>query len=145
MDTLPNLPCMCASLRRLTRAVTQLYDDELRPANLRSTQFTVLQALSLAGDVTQATLGEILAMDSTTLTRTLDILIREGWVVKVRGEDRREWRIGLTGSGKAKLRHAEPFWQKAQTRLQAANGSPASDDLRSLIYQLTNALKKEKI
>ncbi len=71
---LPNLPCMCASFRRASRALTQLYDEALRPVGLRATQFTILQALSLTGEVSQGELAQILAMDSTTLTRTLRIM-----------------------------------------------------------------------
>ncbi len=72
---------MCASLRRASRSLTQLYDEALRPLGLRATQFTILQALSLAGEVSQGELAQILAMDSTTLTRTLRIMGREGWIV----------------------------------------------------------------
>ena len=72
----PPLPCFCASLRRASRALTQVYEQALRPLGLRGTQFTVLQALSLAGEVPQGELGRILAMDSTTLTRTLEIMRR---------------------------------------------------------------------
>src|ERR1700756_3363536 len=95
----PMLPCMCASLRTAARAVTQLYEEEMRPTGLRSSQFTILQALSLAGDVTQGKLGELLAMDSTSLTRTLAIMSRNGWIEKRRGQDRREWRLHLSRSG----------------------------------------------
>jgi DNA-binding MarR family transcriptional regulator len=70
-----------------------------RPLGLRGTQFTVLQSLSLAGEVTQGMLGQMLAMDSTTLTRTLEIMVRRGWIEKRRGEDRREWRIRLSKPG----------------------------------------------
>ena len=42
MPAIVALPCMCASLRRAARALTQLYDDALRPLGLRATQFTVL-------------------------------------------------------------------------------------------------------
>ena len=72
--SIPMLPCMCATFRRSARAVTQHYDEALRPLGLRATQFTILQALSLTGEVSQGELGEILAMDSTTLTRTLEIM-----------------------------------------------------------------------
>src|SRR5437868_1305593 len=50
---IPALPCMCASLRRASRALTQRYDDALRPLGLTITQFTILQALSLAGEISQ--------------------------------------------------------------------------------------------
>src|SRR6201982_454768 len=96
---IPTLPCICASLRRASRVVTQLYEDALRPTGLRGTQFTVLQALSLAGEVSQGDLGRILAIDSTTLPRTLTIMSRHGWIAKRRGQDRREWRMRLSRAG----------------------------------------------
>ena len=134
------LPCVCASLRRASRAVTQLYEDALRPLGLGATQFSVLQALSMTGSVTQRTLGEILGMDSTTLTRTLRILIRRGWVKKIRGEDRREWHIGLTKAGNTQLKLALPRWQEAQARLRQALGGDAWEELRKITQTVTDAV-----
>ena len=51
---LPSLGCACANLRRAGRAVTQLYDEALRPEGLRTTQFTLLQVLARAGSVGMA-------------------------------------------------------------------------------------------
>ena len=75
---IPDLVCMCETVRRASRALTQLYDETLRPLGLRATQFTILQVLSRTGELSQGELGQILAMDSTTLTRTLRILRRAG-------------------------------------------------------------------
>src|SRR6516165_4760442 len=86
---LPSLPCLCGSMRRATRALTQLYERELAPVGLSATQMTILQVLSRAGEVTQGSLGEILAMDSTSLTRTLAIMRRDEWLEELRGADRR--------------------------------------------------------
>src|SRR6202022_3057883 len=96
----PSLPCMCASFRRASRALTQLYDQALRPVGLRATQFTILQELSLAGEVSQGGRAQILAMDSTTLTRTLRIMGREGWIAERRGADRRERLLRLAKAGR---------------------------------------------
>src|SRR5260370_12932845 len=123
---------MCASLRRTSRALTQLYEDALRPVGLRATQFTVLQTLSLAGEVTQGELAQILAMDSTTLTRTLNIMGRHGWIAKKRGEDRREWRMRLSKAGEAEFKQALPHWERAQTRLRLHPREQLSDNLITL-------------
>jgi DNA-binding MarR family transcriptional regulator len=136
----PSLPCMCASLRRASRSLTQLYEEALRPVELRATQFTVLQTLSLAGEVTQGKLGQILAMDSTTLTRTLTIMGRHGWIAKRRGEDRREWRMRLSKAGEMQLKQALPHWEKAQTRLRRQLGEELSNNLMKLTQKVTNAL-----
>ena len=120
--TVVPLPCAATSLRRATRAVTRLYDRELRESGLRSTQFTLLQALDIAGEVTQGRLGSILSLDSTTLTRSLQTLIEEGWVKETRGDDRRERYLQLTPSGRRKYQEAKPAWRRAQNRLIKAIG-----------------------
>ena len=87
---LPELPCACANLRRAARAVTRMYNQELQPSELELTQFTLLMTLDLTGEITQKALGNLLAMDSTTLTRTLSFLVDHGWIGAKQGEDRRE-------------------------------------------------------
>jgi len=116
------LPCTCANLRRASRAVTQLYDDALRDTGLRVTQFTLLQALSLAGDLTQRQLGEFLAIDSTTLTRTLGPLEDRGWIRSRAGADRRERHWEITAAGRVRLAKAKPAWEKAQRRMRTGVG-----------------------
>src|ERR1700736_2534265 len=103
---IPDLPCMCGSLRRTSRALTQLYDQALRPLSLSPTQLTILQVLSRAGEVSQGHLGEMLAMDSTSLTRTIAIMRRQSWLAERPGKDRRERRLRLSSTGEAQLGRA---------------------------------------
>jgi DNA-binding MarR family transcriptional regulator len=133
---LPILPCMCANFRRTSRALTHLYETALRPLGLRATQFTILQALERAGEVSQGQLGEILAMDSTSLTRTLAIMRRQGWLAEHPGKDRRERRLDLSSSGKAKLKRALPVWENVQSRLRHHVGQQAWNDLLQLTHQV---------
>lgn len=135
---MPELPCMCASLRRSARALTQMYEAELRPLGLRSSQLTILQVLSRTGELTQKKLGEILAMDSTSLTRTLAVMLREGWITERRGEDRRERWIGMARAGEKKLSKALPAWEKVQDRLRQEIGPQSWKDLMQLTRQLTH-------
>lgn len=140
---LPALPCMCANFRRASRALTQLYEQALRPLGLRATQFTILQVLSQAGEVSQGQLGAMLAMDSTTLTRTLAIMERHGWIAERRGEDRRERRLRLAKAGETQLSRALPAWEKVQARLRRRVGEEAWKDLRQLTNQLTDLAASE--
>ena len=116
------LPCACASLRRAARIVSQLYDRKMRPSGLKGTQFTLLQALTIAGEISQGELGNILGLDSTTLTRTLALLRKKRWIAAKRGEDRREIRLTLTAEGKSKYQRALSYWQSAQRELRKAVG-----------------------
>jgi DNA-binding MarR family transcriptional regulator len=135
---LPSLDCMCAGFRRSARALTQLYEGSLRPLGLRASQFTILQVLARAGEVSQGQLGEILAMDSTTLTRTLKIMLRQGWVAERRGEDRRERRFRLSKSGELLLRNATPEWEKVQARLRRRLGAQTWETLARWTDQVTS-------
>ncbi len=141
----PSLPCLCASLRRTSRKLTQIYEEALRPVGLRATQFTVLQFLSLAGEVSQLQLGQMLAMDSTTLTRTLTILHRHGWIAKHRGKDRREWRLGLSRSGEKQLQNALPYWEKLQADLRTQLGNQRWDQWMQMTHDLTTILAEATI
>jgi DNA-binding MarR family transcriptional regulator len=138
--TTTSLPCLCASFRRASRALTQLYDAALRPAGLRVTQFTVLQALALAGEVSQKQLAALLVMDSTTLTRTLRLLAAEGWLAERAGSDRRERRLRLSAEGRRRLDRATPYWEEAQGRLRGRFGSRRWQQLMNTATQLTDGV-----
>ena len=122
-DRLPTLDCACASLRRAARAVTRAYESELRNSKLRVTQFTLLQALERMGTSPQSALGELLALDSTTLSRTLRPLARAGWIREGKGTDQREVRWSLTPAGRSRLARALPAWERAQSRLRSQLGA----------------------
>jgi DNA-binding MarR family transcriptional regulator len=113
------LPCACANMRRATRAITQLYDAALRSMGLRITQFTLLQVLERTGEpMTQAALSDFLALDSTTLSRTLRPLEQAKWIRRVEGGDARERRIELAPLGRRVLERATPAWARVQRRLR---------------------------
>ena len=119
-----SLGCACANLRRVTRAVTQLYDDALRPRGLRITQFTLLQVLARRGAVTQGTLATFLAVDSTTLSRNLKPLETAGLIRGFRGADRRERYLELAPAGRRALERAAPAWEVVQRQLRERLGKP---------------------
>ena len=134
---LPALPCLCSSFRRTSRALSQVYEEAMRPTGLRITQFTILQALARTGEVKQGRLGEILAMDSTSLTRTLRIMLQQGWIAERRGEDQRERWLKLSKAGEAKLKFATASWEKVQARLQAKLGESGWKSLMQWTNQVT--------
>jgi DNA-binding MarR family transcriptional regulator len=142
-SSIPDLPCLCASLRRASRALTQLYEDALRPLGLRGSQFTILQTLSLAGEVSQGALGEMLAMDSTTLTRTLAIMSRRGWIARRPGEDRRITLIRLSRAGKTQLERALPCWEQVQARVRKKLGRAHWHELMSMSSSVTRMVAEQ--
>src|SRR5690349_16372538 len=101
-----DLPCVCANLRRLARIATRLYDVELRSLGMESGQFTLTAAIASLGPVTQAELARGLAMDQSSLTRTLALLHKRGWITKRAATDRRSRVFVATRAGRAEVERA---------------------------------------
>jgi DNA-binding MarR family transcriptional regulator len=116
---LPSTPCLCNALRQASRAVSRLYDEELRGVGLRTTQYSLLRVVVRAGQVRQGDLSGLASLDETTLTRNLRPLVDAGWVAVHSGDDRRERLITITKAGTAKLAEARPAWERAQARMRA--------------------------
>lgn len=123
--------CTCFNLRKAARAVTQLYDESLRPAGLRTTQFSLLMVIRAAGRISISELAEKAVMDRTTLKRNLDLLQREGLVRVQPGADARVREVTLTPAAQKKLLAALPYWGEAQTRITQRLGQGRSEQLLS--------------
>jgi DNA-binding MarR family transcriptional regulator len=130
-------PCLCNALRQADRAVSRLYDDELRGVGLRTTQYSLLRWLRHSGEVRQRDLGALTSLDETTLTRNLRPLIDAGWVAIRPGEDRREKLVSLTEAGAAKMRDARPAWERAQQRMRSRLPEVTWSSLMDLLPELT--------
>ena len=139
--SLPPLVCACASLRRAARAVTQAYDAELRETGLNPAQFGLLYFLWKYGEVSQGKLGELLSIDTTTLTRTLAPLRKSGWIRARAGDDRRERRWSLTPAGERKRASASPHWEAAQARLRSRLGAGRFQSLLSELASVAESAR----
>jgi DNA-binding MarR family transcriptional regulator len=109
--------CTASQLRRATRVVTRLYDEVMAASGLEGTQFSVLVALSLMGEVPMRQLADRLGIDRTTLTRNLKPLARQGLVESADTSDQRVRPVRLTAAGKKVLKRALPLWEEAQHRV----------------------------
>ena len=102
---------------------TKAYDNALRPCGLRTTQFTLLASLNRDGEASIGDLSKRLAIDGTTLTRNLEILVRRGLIENVVADDARVRNVRLTKLGKAAYEEAMPLWRHAQRRALQVLGS----------------------
>ena len=134
-----DLPCACQNLRRVTRVVTRIYDQELRKAGLEITQFGLLTALAATGEANQKRLSAGFAMDSTTLTRTLGLLRRQGWIRVRRGKDRRERLFRLTQAGKRQMAEGQRYWERAEQRLRRELGDAGWKSMKQTVSRITEA------
>jgi DNA-binding MarR family transcriptional regulator len=131
--------CICANLRRATRAVIKLYDESLKPTGLKVTQFDLLSSLMALGSSTLTELAQDIAIDRTTLTRNLEILEDRGLVVTEAGQDRRERQLRLTDKGIAAVAAAYPLWQAAQARTMELAGRSDWTEAAPVLRRLASA------
>ncbi len=142
---LQSLPCYCATLRQAARAATALYESALADSGLHLTQYTALQALKLAPNLTTTDLADLIGIDQTTATRTLALIKKRGLIASRRGEgrrgeDRRERRWNLTSLGESVFGKAHPKWQSAQTAFERRLGRSEALAFKRASFQTASTL-----
>ncbi len=131
--------CVCATLRKASRAVSQMFDAALRPSGLRATQFHILAEVSGAGETTITQLTKRMVMDQTTLTRSIAILERDGLIRAVAKADARLKALQLTAKGSEALGRAQPLWAAAQESMVKLIGSDSWKVLGAEMERLANS------
>jgi DNA-binding MarR family transcriptional regulator len=111
--------CLGYRTRRLARAVTRLYNDQLRPLGLNITEMSLMAAIAAQGAVQPARLGRAMALEKSTLSRNSSRLVDRGWVEVRDHPDGRGVLLALTAPGNEMLLRAVPAWQHAQQRAQS--------------------------
>lgn len=114
--------CACTKLRRSARIVSGLYDEALAPAGFTVAQFSLLRMLQRAGPCSLTALAAATGHDRTTLNRTLRPLEQAGMIASAAGADRRARLVAVTDEAKAAMRRAQPRWEEAERRIDAALG-----------------------
>ena len=115
--------CVLMRARLISRVVTGIYDDRLRPFGIGSPQLVLLVVIFRLEPATRAEIGRFHHQDRSTLTRNLKLILSEGWAEEIQGEAGGRGRpIVLTQAGKDLVREAAPAWRVAQAEAQALLG-----------------------
>jgi DNA-binding MarR family transcriptional regulator len=137
-------PCVCSTLRMVSRAVTQFYDDVLRPSGLRVTQFSILATIARRGEANLRQLEAALAIDQTTLTRSLNLLERDRVIERAPHPDGRIKAMRLTRKGERVLKVARPLWGQAQDKVLRDLGARAWDDAQRRLARLLHVAVEKR-
>ena len=120
--------CVMTRWRMTNRVLAGIYDEELRPFGLKSTQLSLLVAVAKAEPVRRTTLGELLSLDPSTLTRNLQVMLRQGWIAEAPDDvDQRGAPLKITAKGAKLLETIGPAWQRAQARAKRLLGAGGVD------------------
>ena len=134
--------CICFNLRRVTRAVTQFYDAEMRRHGIRPTQGSILASLQTKDSWTMAELSDWLGMDRTTLVRNLRPLQRDGLVQAGGGGRGRLVELSITTKGRKQIEKLTPAWKSAQSAVVKTLGEKHWSAILSDLETAALALNK---
>lgn len=139
-DDTPAFGCSCHRLRKLSRMMTQRYDQALAPAGVNVNQYAILRR----AQIQPRTVGELaltLGMERSTLSRDLKHLVAVGWVRLQRDpDDARQRRIEVLPAGDAVVRAAEPLWRTTQLQIEALMGVDEVGRLHAVLDRVTRKL-----
>ena len=128
--------CIAVRLRMLNRAVTNLYDDALRPLGLKVSQMNILVAAGKAGTARPAEIAKRLHLDVSTLSRNVERMRARGWLEVISDDDGRAAPFQLTAEGRRLLNRALPEWKKAQKEAKSMLGEAMVGELDDSIARM---------
>lgn len=128
--------CIASRSRMVSRVLTKIYDDELRPLGLTVGQFGLLVASGYAGVLRPRDFADAWCIDASTVSRNIERLRARGWLEIVPDEDAREQPVQLSSSGWAVVRKASLPWERAQSEAIRLLGRGGVSMLRAISDEL---------
>ncbi len=128
--------CLAGRARLISRAVSGLYEEELRPHGITTAQTGILAVVAVRGESRPSDVASILCLEKSTLSRNLDRMIERGWVEVVPGDDARSQRLRVTAKGARLVERIAPAWRSAQQRARALLGEQGAAALHRLGQRL---------
>ncbi|MEL6263223.1 MAG: MarR family winged helix-turn-helix transcriptional regulator [Cyanobacteria bacterium J06626_6] len=115
--------CVARRLRQVNRTITRLYDEALRPYGLTVNQLNILAVVISEKQIRPGQLGQTLGMEKSTVSRTVDRMIRKEWLKAAPGTDSRTQVLTVTTKGRKLLLTVSPIWDNLQTGVLTDTGS----------------------
>ena len=125
--------CIATRVRQLSRIVTRVYDDAMRPLGITMSQFTLLTQLAQQDGITAVEIGTDLDIEKSTLSRNLKRLLALGHLTMDPPAGRRGRGLHLTSKGQDVIQRAYPVWKEAQTRSVRVMGIESRATLDALL------------
>jgi DNA-binding MarR family transcriptional regulator len=130
--------CIAVRMRMLNRVVTNIYDDALRPLDLKVSQMNILVAAAKLGKARPVDVCERLHLDVSTLSRNVERMKVRGWLEVVPDSDGRAQPFRLTASGRKLLEKSLPAWTAAQQRVTQLLGDAVVKQLNLSMQRINS-------
>ncbi len=130
--------CLLMNTIRTARILTRRYDNRIRSFGVTVVQFSVLMTIRRHPDEAINALAGRIAMERSTLTRNVDVLVRKS-LVKKQSSGRGNAKVcRLTTDGERLLDELIPYWSAARQELRTRLGDTNGDDLLRFLRAMGN-------
>lgn len=130
MDNLEIIESFRSKLRQLERELGWSLKNDIRCCGISIAQCHVLLEVGKKGEISIVELAALLGLDTSTLSRTIDNMVKAGWITRITNpSDRRYVSLSLTGPG-----------QKTFTSIQEINNQYFTE-----IFQLIPEEKRRQV
>ncbi|MEE9588650.1 MAG: MarR family transcriptional regulator [Hyphomicrobiaceae bacterium] len=117
----------------MSRIITRIYDDALRPLGLTASQFTLLTIIAQQDGVTASEIGFALDIEKSTLSRNLKRLESLGMMRMDPPAGRHGRGLHLTEAGEDAIMEAYPIWKNTQERVEDVLGGHSRETFDEML------------
>lgn len=128
--------CLLTRTRSISRVITSIYDQEMRPFGVNASQFSMLVLIAHMGNASRAQLGRANHLERSTSTRNLQLMLADGLAEEMLPEKGRSRPIVLSQAGRELLASAMPAWRAAQAKATRLLGEDGAASLLNLAARL---------
>ena len=128
--------CITFNVQRAARALGRGFEAAAKEAGLTAPQFSTLALLAGEGPLGVVDLADRIGTDRTTLTRNLQRMAAQGWIVSVGADDQRRHLFALAPPGQARLDLAYPAWLAWQRHVTGLLGEATARALLDTLQKV---------
>lgn len=137
--------CTAAKVRRLSRRISQIYDEALAAHGLTIGQYGLLACLSRRRGITIGALAAKLATEASTISRLVRPLEQVSLLrIVIDSADRRSRLVWLTDAGHTRRGAAEAGWLAAQSHVAERMGQGRLAALRFMLDDAYDRLETDE-
>ena len=122
--------CLFGRLRLLNRMVNAVFKSVEGEFNINISQLSILIGVAYLGDTTSKAICDLLKMDTSTFSRSLAILKKNGWLDSQPSGEGKILSVVLTRQGEEKIEEIYPAWQQAQEKAVELLGEPLAREIQ---------------
>ena len=124
--------CLAVRVRLISRAVTGIYDRAVERHGLTIAQVNLMAALGAIGPCAPTALADVLQLERSTVSRNLNLLLRDGWIEATSSDAKGIREVTLTRPGRKKIDSVMPDWRDAQDQASKLIGAEGVEAVRTI-------------